>query len=92
MPDPTKLWRSALVRIAQISQIQTFVRDAALQAGLANICHTRGIEMIEAMPKPSVDIERERAGADRGASFDRYWPAPKTACPGPHAPPQVCYF
>ena len=55
--DPTKLWRSAPVRIAQISQIQTFVRDAALQAGLANICHTRGIEMIEAIPKPSVDLD-----------------------------------
>jgi DeoR family glycerol-3-phosphate regulon repressor len=24
---------------------------------LANICHTRGIEVIEAMPKPSVDID-----------------------------------
>jgi DeoR family glycerol-3-phosphate regulon repressor len=24
---------------------------------LANICHTRGIEVIEAMPKPSADID-----------------------------------
>jgi DeoR family glycerol-3-phosphate regulon repressor len=34
-----------------MSQIQTFVTDAALPAGLANICHTRGIAVIEAMPK-----------------------------------------
>ena len=32
-------------------------RLAALPAGLANICHTRGIEVIEAMPKPSGDID-----------------------------------
>jgi DeoR family glycerol-3-phosphate regulon repressor len=51
--DATKLRRSAPVRIAHISQIQTFVTDAALPAGLANICHTRGIEVIEAMPKPA---------------------------------------
>ena len=48
--DSTKLRRSAPVRIAHISQIQTFVTDAALPAGLANICHTRGIEVIEALP------------------------------------------
>jgi DeoR family glycerol-3-phosphate regulon repressor len=45
------------VRIAHLSQIQTFVTDAALPAGIANICHSRGIEVIEAMPKPSVDID-----------------------------------
>ena len=55
--DSTKLRRSAPVRIAHISQIQTFVTDAALPAGLANICHTRGIEVIEAMPKASADID-----------------------------------
>src|SRR6478609_4941906 len=55
--DSTKLRRSAPVRIAHISQIQTFVTDAALPAGLANICHTRGIEVIEAMPKPSADLD-----------------------------------
>ncbi len=49
--------RSAPVRIAHISQIQTFVTDAALPAGLANICHSRGIEVIEAMPKSSADID-----------------------------------
>jgi DeoR family glycerol-3-phosphate regulon repressor len=49
------------VRIAHISQIQTFVTDAALPAGLANICHTRGIEVIEAMPKPSADLDEPGA-------------------------------
>ena len=48
--DSTKLRRSAPVRIAHISQIQTFVTDAALPAGLANICHSRGIEVIVALP------------------------------------------
>ena len=51
-PTRTKLRRTAPVRIAHISQIQTFVTDAALPAGLASICHSRGIEVIEAMPKP----------------------------------------
>ena len=45
------------MRIAHISQIQTFVTDAALPAGLANICHTRGIEVVEAMDKPAADID-----------------------------------
>jgi DeoR family glycerol-3-phosphate regulon repressor len=55
--DSTKLRRSAPVRIAHISQIQTFVTDVALPAGLANVCHTRGIEVIEAMPKGSADLD-----------------------------------
>jgi DeoR family glycerol-3-phosphate regulon repressor len=33
------------------------VTDAALPAGLANICHSRGIEVIEAMPKSALDID-----------------------------------
>jgi len=55
--DATKLQRSAPVRIAHISQIQTFVTDAALPIGLKNICHSRGIQVIEAMPKGSVDLD-----------------------------------
>jgi DeoR family glycerol-3-phosphate regulon repressor len=55
--DSTKLRRSAPVRIAHLSQIQTFVTDAALPAGLANICHHRGIEVVVAMPKVSVEID-----------------------------------
>jgi DeoR family glycerol-3-phosphate regulon repressor len=55
--DSTKLRRSAPVRIAHISQIQTFVTDTALPAGLANICDSRGIEVIEAMPGATGDID-----------------------------------
>jgi DeoR family glycerol-3-phosphate regulon repressor len=55
--DSTKLRRSAPVRIAHISQIQTFVTDAPLPAGLANICHTRGIDVVAAMDKPAPDID-----------------------------------
>jgi len=60
--DSTKLRRSAPVRIAHLSQIQTFVTDAPLPASLANICHTRGIEVVEAMDKPAADIDDN--GAD----------------------------
>ena len=55
--DSTKLRRSAPVRIAHISQIQTFITDQALPAGLAHICHSRGIEVVEAMDKPAADID-----------------------------------
>jgi DeoR family glycerol-3-phosphate regulon repressor len=55
--DSTKLRRSAPVRIAHLSQIHTFVTDVALPAGLANICHSRGIVVIEAMPKTAADID-----------------------------------
>jgi DeoR family glycerol-3-phosphate regulon repressor len=55
--DSTKLRRSAPVRIAHISQIQTFVTDTALPAALANICHSRGIEVIEVMPKSASDLD-----------------------------------
>ena len=65
--DATKLRRSAPVRIAHMSQIQTFVTDSPLPAGLANICHSRGIEVVVAMDKPAVDID------DNGAD-----PAPAT--------------
>jgi DeoR family glycerol-3-phosphate regulon repressor len=33
------------------------VTDAELPAGLANICHHRGIQVIEAMPKQAGDID-----------------------------------
>jgi DeoR family glycerol-3-phosphate regulon repressor len=55
--DSTKLRRSAPVRIAHLSQIQTFVTDAPLPASLANICNHRGIEVVEAMDKPAADID-----------------------------------
>jgi DeoR family glycerol-3-phosphate regulon repressor len=37
------------VRIAHISQIQTFVTDVALPAGLKAVCQHRGIQVVEAM-------------------------------------------
>jgi len=55
--DSTKFTRSAPVRIAHVSQINTFVTDSALPAGLANICHSRGIEVIEALPKAPAETE-----------------------------------
>src|SRR6267378_3427940 len=55
--DSTKLRRSAPVRIAHLSQIQTFVTDAELPAGLASICQHRGIEVVVAMPKAAVEID-----------------------------------
>jgi DeoR family transcriptional regulator, glycerol-3-phosphate regulon repressor len=55
--DSTKFTRSAPVRIAHMSQIQTFVTDQALPAGLHNICHSRGIQVIEAMPKQAAEAD-----------------------------------
>ncbi|KRR24560.1 hypothetical protein CQ13_24390 [Bradyrhizobium retamae] len=55
--DFEKLRRSAPVRIAHLSQIQTFVTDAPLPAGLASICSHRGIEVVQAMEKPATDID-----------------------------------
>jgi DeoR family glycerol-3-phosphate regulon repressor len=51
------------VRIAHLSQIQTFVTDAALPSSLASICHTRGIEVVEAMEKPAADIDEASSDA-----------------------------
>jgi DeoR family transcriptional regulator, glycerol-3-phosphate regulon repressor len=55
--DSTKFTRSAPVRIAHMSQINTFVTDSALPAGLASICNHRGIQVIEALPKGSGETE-----------------------------------
>ena len=67
--DSTKFTRSAPVRIAHMSQIQTFVTDEVLPAGLANICHSRGIQLIEAMPKPASDADEERGEVAAGGSL-----------------------
>ena len=64
--DSTKFTRSAPVRIAHMSQINTFVTDSALPAGLASICNHRGIQVIEAMPK-AADIEEAEAGEGANA-------------------------
>src|ERR1700759_1240235 len=59
--DSTKFTRSAPVRIAHMSQINTFVTDSELPAGLANICSHRGIQVIEAMDKPAAEDEADAA-------------------------------
>jgi DeoR family glycerol-3-phosphate regulon repressor len=55
--DSTKLQRSAPVRIAHLSQIQTFVTDLPLPAGLQSICAARGITVIAAMADKARDGE-----------------------------------
>jgi DeoR family glycerol-3-phosphate regulon repressor len=47
--DSTKFRRTAPVRIAHISQIQTFVTDLPLPPGLKSVCQHRGIQVVEAM-------------------------------------------
>ena len=61
--DSTKLHRSAPVRIAHLSRIQTFVTDSPLPSGLAAICHHRGIEVVVAMDKPVADIDDAEPGS-----------------------------
>ena len=48
--DSTKLRRTAAVRIAHLSQVQTFVTDAKLPPGLQAICQSKGVLVIEALP------------------------------------------
>src|ERR1700742_82885 len=57
--DSTKFRRSAPVRIADITQINTFVTDVALPAQLAEVCRTHGIEVIEALPEAADDADAE---------------------------------
>ncbi len=53
--DSTKFSRSAPVRIAHISQIQTFITDPGIPPRFRTLCHERGIEVIETGPKSLVD-------------------------------------
>lgn len=48
--DSTKLRRSAAVRIAHLSQIHTFVTDVPLPPALQDICRSRGVQVIAALP------------------------------------------
>jgi DeoR family glycerol-3-phosphate regulon repressor len=48
--DSTKLQRNAAVRIAHVSQIHTFVTDVPLPAALQEICRSRGVQVIAALP------------------------------------------
>ena len=57
MADSTKFSRNAPVRIGHISQIQTFVTDGSLPAGLRQICQNRGIHVIEALPKAAAEAD-----------------------------------
>ncbi|HEY8337499.1 MAG TPA: DeoR/GlpR family DNA-binding transcription regulator [Tardiphaga sp.] len=61
--DSTKLRRTAAVRIAHLSQIQTFVTDVALPAGLQAICQARGIQVIEALPGPIGELDNPEIGS-----------------------------
>jgi len=55
--DSTKFRRTAPVRIGHLSQVQTFVTDAALPVGLAELCQSRGIHVVVAMPKLATDTD-----------------------------------
>lgn len=62
--DSTKFQRSAPVRIAHISQIQTFVTDHGLPPRFRNLCRERGIEVIETGPRPADDKASEDKGPE----------------------------
>lgn len=53
--DSSKLQRKAAVRIADFSQIHTFVTDLPLPSGLQALCAQRGIQVVAAMPERAVD-------------------------------------
>jgi len=55
--DSTKLRRTAAVRIAHLSQIHTFVTDTALPPALQEICRSRGVTVIEALPGSADETE-----------------------------------
>ena len=69
--DSTKLHRSAPVRIAHLSQIQTFVTDRPLPDGLASLCHSRGIEVVSAMPADEAEEAAEAAETANPAALRR---------------------
>jgi DeoR family transcriptional regulator, glycerol-3-phosphate regulon repressor len=48
--DSSKFSRSAPVRIAHVSQINTFITDHMSSDNLRNICQQRGIRVVEALP------------------------------------------
>lgn len=60
--DSTKFRRSAPVRIAHISQVNTFVTDCLTSARLRNICVSRGIRVVEAMPHAGIEPELPEDG------------------------------
>jgi DeoR family glycerol-3-phosphate regulon repressor len=66
--DSTKFERSAPVRIAHISQIQTFITDAPLPAVLQSICQAKEIEVIVALPAAAADDLADTDADIRAAS------------------------
>lgn len=60
--DSTKFRRSAPVRIAHISQINTFVTDRLSSASVQQICLSRGIRVIEAMPSSEIELDATEEG------------------------------
>jgi len=61
--DSTKFQRSAPVRIAHVSQIQTFVTDPAVPPHFRALCRERGIAVIEAGP-PTDRLDEAPSGDD----------------------------
>jgi len=49
--DSSKLRRSAPVRIAHISQVQTWVTDGLGDSPARDVCRERGVRLIEAAPQ-----------------------------------------
>ena len=53
--DSSKLKRTAPVRIAHISQVETFVTDGLGTSPLRDICRERAIRLVEAAPELSIE-------------------------------------
>ena len=53
--DSSKLRRSAPVRIAHISQVQTWVTDGLGDFPVRDVCRERGVRLIEAAPQFASD-------------------------------------
>jgi DeoR family glycerol-3-phosphate regulon repressor len=53
--DSSKLRRSAPVRIAHISQVQTWVTDGLGDSPVRDVCRERGVRLIEAAPQFASD-------------------------------------
>ncbi|MDR3374419.1 MAG: DeoR/GlpR family DNA-binding transcription regulator [Ancalomicrobiaceae bacterium] len=55
--DHTKLDRSAPVRIAQMSEVHTFVTDRMPSARLRDVCASQRVTLIEALSQPAVPAD-----------------------------------
>lgn len=52
--DSTKFERTAPVRIAQISQVHTFITDRCEAESMKNLCQQSGVRLVEAMKNDSM--------------------------------------